>query len=193
MGIDINGWVEFRQPDTAEWGQCIDISLLIDRNYDAFGCLFGVQNYACFAPVAADRALPADISEHVKLDAAEMDGYAFGHSWIGWNELKVLDREEPALAPDERVHQYRYGPAGELIYEGKATWSEDLAALLTRQLDHTVPLDGQEWKNGDRVYRAERLKRRDALGEDWEVLCEMMAALAGRYGDEGVRLVVWFE
>ena len=53
MGIDISGAVECRpgfgflpDPDVA-WEYAIDLAqLTCSRNYDAFGCLFGVANYA---------------------------------------------------------------------------------------------------------------------------------------------------
>ena len=192
MGVDINGWVEFQQAGETTWNHCIDISLLIDRNYDAFGCLFGVQNYARFAPLAAERGLPLDCSDQVRHDTEEIGEYAFGHTWVGWSELHQLDPLEVALAPDERVHQYRFGAEGELVYEGKATWSRDLAALLTRRTDCEAPSDGQQWQVGDRVYRAERLTRGEVLGEDWHTLFELMATLANRYGPEHIRLVAWF-
>jgi len=52
---------------------------------------------------------------------------------------------------------------------------------------------GQEWEFEGVVYRAERLKRRETLGDDWQRLFRMMEALAEQYGDGGVRLVVWFD
>lgn len=206
MGTDINGWVEFRQAADGQWNHCIDISLLIDRNYDAFGCLFGVKNYARFAPLAAKRGLPADRSAQVAHDAAEMEGFAFGHTWIGWATLQAIDLDETALAADERVHQYRRDDQGNLLYEGKATWSRELAvagrrdltagrvsgAPLPRRPDKDASVEGQEWAIGDRIYRAERLRRRDALGDDWQTLFAMMAPLADHYGAANVRLIAWF-
>ena len=32
------------------------------RDYDSFGCLFGVMNFAGFEPVAAERGLPEDVA-----------------------------------------------------------------------------------------------------------------------------------
>ncbi len=192
MGTDIYGWVEFQDQDTGTWQHCIDISLLIDRDYDAFGCLFGVRNYACFRPIAANRGLPADVSTQVRFDTEEIGEYASDHTWVNLAELRAIDRDEVALGVDERVHQYRHAATGTLVYEGKATWSRDLAALLARH-DQTTPEEGAQWEIGNRVYRAERLRRGDALGEDWRLLIKMMEPLGERYGAEHVRLVVWFE
>jgi hypothetical protein len=54
---------------------------------------------------------------------------------------------------------------------------------------------GQEWHAEDVVFRAERLRRRDAVRStsDWHHVFAVMAALAHRYGDDGVRLIVWFD
>jgi hypothetical protein len=51
---------------------------------------------------------------------------------------------------------------------------------------------GQEWEIEGVVYRSEKLKRKDALSDEWRMLFKLMKALAGQYGDDGVRLVVWF-
>ena len=57
MGMDISGYVECRawhlheEGENAVWRAAIDLFFLnITRNYDAFGCLFGMRNYANFHP-----------------------------------------------------------------------------------------------------------------------------------------------
>jgi hypothetical protein len=65
VGVDISGVVEVRpwaaEPDLSsevEWEAAISLDYLnISRDYDAFGCLFGVMNYAGFRPVAPARGL----------------------------------------------------------------------------------------------------------------------------------------
>jgi hypothetical protein len=66
MGTDISGFLEYRAPQDDQeptWYTAHDLSSLYGgRHYDAFGCLFGVRNYANFRPLAACRGLPASIS-----------------------------------------------------------------------------------------------------------------------------------
>jgi hypothetical protein len=53
MGTDISGFIEcqaWKPPANSEravWRPAIDLFLLnTTRNYDVFGCLFGIRNYA---------------------------------------------------------------------------------------------------------------------------------------------------
>ncbi|WP_279581958.1 hypothetical protein [Fodinicola feengrottensis] len=189
--------------DETSWSAAINLSLLTTaRDYDAFGCLFGVRNYAKFGPIAADRGLPVDVSDVVRQDHAEsLEDMGFGDTWIGWDELKAVDWDEFAEAPDSRIHQYERGAAGELRMVEKAVWSRK----FTEVAGITGPVggygernwpDGTEWVDGTTVFRAERLRRRDALsldsGGDWQPLWDACALLASVHGDENVRLVVWF-
>ncbi|WP_327134715.1 hypothetical protein OG311_33190 [Streptomyces sp. NBC_01343] len=50
------------------------------------------------------------------------------------------------------------------------------------------------WPDGDRLFRIGRLTRRQAVeATDWGPVRDVMRTLAGVHGDEGVRLVVWFD
>lgn len=198
MGTDITGFVEVRPASGQTWGRVIDTALLVRRNYDMFGSLFGIENYANFAPLAAERGLPADITPLVRTVAEEFGDYAFGHSWVSWAELRAMDRDEVALAADSRVHEYQRGPAGELVYLGKAAWNRAFGehvgvGLLSSLVTPLVWEDGQEWEIEGHLFRAERLRRRDVITPDWEILFDLMARLAGAYGAADVRLVVWFD
>ena len=55
--------------------------------------------------------------------------------------------------------------------------------------------EGSEWLVGDTLYRAEKIRRRDAVPEDgeWKPVWTVMEALASQHGDDNVRLVVWFD
>lgn len=62
MGTDIHGAIECRPqfglPKPPAWACAMDLELIYaTRNYDAFGCLFGITNFAGFDPVAAGRGL----------------------------------------------------------------------------------------------------------------------------------------
>ncbi|EMF02184.1 hypothetical protein H340_01749, partial [Streptomyces mobaraensis NBRC 13819 = DSM 40847] len=52
-----------------------------------------------------------------------------------------------------------------------------------------------EWRAGPTRVSYRRFTRRDALGPGtgWEHVFAVMRALAGRFGDEHVRLVVYFD
>ncbi|WP_405999253.1 hypothetical protein [Streptomyces sp. NBC_00829] len=208
MGTDISGFVECRawRADEGErdlvWRAAADLFLLNDtRNYDAFGCLFGVRNFANFRPLAAERGRPVDASEEVRAELdrlAPWPDQAYGTTWITWAELEAVDWDEPAERPDSRIHQYRQTPDG-LRLVGKSGWSPEFARAvgLQQQLSGPRPTwpEGTEWLIGDTLYRSETLRRRDAVREDgeWKPVWDAMEALATEHGDDHVRLVVWFD
>jgi hypothetical protein len=180
------------------WLFAVDLSALsLGRDYDAFGCLFGVRNYAGFRPLAPKRGLPPDIAELTANDAGRFTE-KFGATWITWNELQSVDWDEPALHADVRLHQFRRLDDGTWRFETKASWSpvaEQLGITIEQGISGTkVFPEGSEWQIGDRLYRAERLTRRDAVPPDgdWAIVWTMMSALAERHGPDNVRLVVWF-
>ncbi|MFF3058179.1 hypothetical protein [Streptomyces sp. NPDC057909] len=54
--------------------------------------------------------------------------------------------------------------------------------------------EGTEWPDSDRLFRIGRLQRRHAVPDsDWGAVWSVMRTLANLHGDEGVRLVVWFD
>ncbi|MBW8481063.1 hypothetical protein [Actinomadura parmotrematis] len=202
MGTDIHGVLECRRPYGAEprpWLPAIDLGLLYgDRDYDAFGCLFGVRNYASFRPLAAYRGLPGDVSDAVREAAADED--AHGRTWISWAEVAAVDWDEPAEEADLRLHQYRPGPDGALAYQGKSLWSAGLAeaaGVSLRDVHGGVAWEeGREYTDGTTVFRAERMLRRHAVPPDgaWRAVWTVLEVLAGRGGSpDDARLVVWFD
>lgn len=174
MGTDIRGWVEVKEsyglPHHA-WHGTIVIPSLIPGAYDSFGCLFGVRNYAGFAPVAAGRGLPDDLSVEVKqeitglpyeeaffLSQAEViTGFAtsgdHNPSWLPLAAIRAIDPDEPAQAVDERVSKYRREADGTLTLVGTAAWSADFARASGVDLQRILRADlGQGerpvWKEG---------------------------------------------
>ncbi|MFF3577850.1 hypothetical protein [Streptomyces mirabilis] len=127
MGTDIHDGIEFRHPGTGTeyydgepWVAALDIWPLYDEtDYAAFGCLFGVRNYAGFQPLAPGRGLPVD-------------------------------------------------------------------SEATRRV---------EWTTDELCCAYEPLTVGAALGHEthWQHVFAVMKALAGRFGDDGVRLVVAFD
>ncbi|MCF2526796.1 hypothetical protein [Yinghuangia soli] len=208
MGIDITGYIERLTPyggndgDTPSWDSVIALSeLYLGRDYDAFGCLFGVANHARFRPVAAERGLPADTSSAVRAIYDRDRGYgaasAFSATWVGWPELRDIDWEEPAEGVDARVTEYVRTETG-LRPLGKAAWSRAVADSLGTGFGGSyadrLPREETEWTHGDMVFRTVLMRRRDAIpaGSEWQPVWDVMRALAQVHGDDGVRLVVWF-
>ncbi|MFI2114425.1 hypothetical protein ACH489_08150 [Streptomyces rubiginosohelvolus] len=205
MGTDISGFIEYRAPgDDQEpvWFGAHDLSPLNDdvRNYDAFGCLFGVRNYANFRPLAAGRGFPSDASAALSAQFAQLaewygeDGF-HSATWITWAEVKAVNWDEPAEKPDSRLHQYRQTPSG-LRMTGKASWSAEFAEAVGLERGHVREWpEGAEWLIGDTLYRSVTIRRRDAVTEtgEWRPVWEAMRGLAEQHGDDNVRLVVWFD
>ncbi len=211
MGWDICGAIECREQagQEAVWKQVADLYPLYQgRNYDSFGCLFGFCNYANFRPIAEGRGLPPDASSEVR---EYYEGYGeepAGASWVSWAEIKAIDWEEESEQPDSRIHRYERNEQGELIFTGKAAWDREFEELVNSQMLETeagtmasimgavlgmkpIRQEGQQWEKGNVVYRAEKLRRKDVC-DDWSGVFNAMEQYAATYGDDGVRLVVWF-
>ncbi|MGP3989862.1 hypothetical protein [Streptomyces sp. 3N207] len=173
------------------------------RDYCAFACLFGVRDFSGhWRPVAADRGLPADVSETARTEHASLGEEAFGATWIGWDEICAIDWDEPAIPRATSIARYRRQPDGTLELKHRYDWSRGFARAsgvdtLTVEPDRVGELwdEGTEWDVGTTVFRAERDRRRDAVPADgpWQPVWVVMRSLAGIHGDNNVRLTVWFE
>lgn len=190
MGADIHGQVECRpayrilDEDDAPWRPAIDLHLLYGgRDYDVFGCLFGVRNHAGFRPLAAGRGLPGDVSAEVRGEFVSGEGLFHSATWIGWPEAAAADWEEPAERADARVHEYAPVPGGGWELAGKSF--QDTGGRPV----------GAEWTRDGRRFRVARMTRREAVPPDgtWAPVWTVMRALAGVHGAANVRLVVWFD
>ncbi|MBU8860533.1 MULTISPECIES: hypothetical protein [unclassified Micromonospora] len=195
MGTDIAGGVEIRPHGPGAPWQLADVSLdALPRHYDAFGLLFGVRNHAGFEPVAPGRGLPDDAG--ADLLALLADG-GHDHTWVTWAQLASVDWSAQAPRVDDRIHEYELtsqGPrfVGKAGQHGRA-WRE----IAGEHADHrgsSYP-EGTEWRAAGRVWRVERLTHGDVLRADPQLraLLDRMRELTDRYGDDNVRLVVWFD
>ncbi|GGS74435.1 hypothetical protein GCM10010222_14290 [Streptomyces tanashiensis] len=200
---DINGFLEYRAAQDGQgsaWCAADDLASLYEGcSYDAFGCLFGVRNYANFRPLAPNRGLPADVSGSASVWSAQLTewyGVNGFHdtTWITWAEVKAVDWDEPAEKPDSRLHQYRRTPDG-LRFSGKSGWSREFAeAVGLRAGEAREWPEGSEWLVGDTLYRSVTIRRREAVPEiEWQPVWKAMETLAAQHGDDNVRLVVWFD
>ena len=205
MGTDISGVIECRPvfgypsqyASRKGWEFAIDLGQLYDtRDYDSFGCLFGVMNFAGFEPVAAERGFPEDMAQRTA-DLATRRACAFP-TWVNWAEIAAVDWSEPATRPDSRIHEYTRNEAGEWRMRGKAGQSPQFARLVGMtpvEAAATSWPDGSQWLDGDVRYRAETLTRAEAVQPDgaWQPVWSVMETLAGLHGPDHVRLVVWFD
>ncbi|MFF6777174.1 hypothetical protein ACFY8W_26980 [Streptomyces sp. NPDC012637] len=190
MGTDIRGFPECRSTyrtldvDDASRHAAISLDLLYGgRDYEAFGCLFGVRNHAGFRPLAGHRDLPPDAAAGTRAEFGLWGRDAHGASWIGWPELTRVDWSEPAERPDERADLYRRGADGDWVFSGKVF------------PDRPDRAEGETWERDGVLLRMGRMTRREAVPADgeWRPVWATMGALAEVHGDENVRLVVWFD
>lgn len=184
--MQIYGGVEFRLG--SDWLKLIEISSLLLKHSDLYACLFGVHNYAGYVPLFADRGFPSDCSESLRSEAAVYIDEVSHPSWVLWSELQRVDWEEAAIRRDERIHEF--------ILEGNEE------RFVTKWLNHpgresirdALNVNPESIIRADmRIFRRPVLKRIDCLeGTDFPLLMKLMGCLAERFGEDGVRMVVWF-
>ncbi|WP_449351739.1 hypothetical protein [Streptomyces shaanxiensis] len=207
MGTDIHGGIEFRHPhagtdyyDGEPWVTAMDLWPLYDEtDYAAFGLLFGVRNYVGFRPLAAGRGLPVDLSSEMRstLGSWGGQGEVDGASWINWAELASID---PATRPADFVGRVTWHkksqPAIRRSQLVSRPWpSAILSTVGEPPADPDSASERVEWTTDDLVCAYEPLTVGDVLGPTthWPHVFAVMKALAGRFGDDGVRLVVAFD
>ncbi|HWS33860.1 MAG TPA: hypothetical protein VN408_14105 [Actinoplanes sp.] len=206
MSTEIYGAIEVYRLEPHEdptdfepWIRALDLYPLYRGNdYFSFGCLFGVRNWAGWEPIAAGRGLPGDVSDAVRTEfetGAGIDSSIGGQTWVSWAELQALDM---TVTPQCRGVLQAWTAQGGCRYRRvDDEWPAGFVA------EHGVPPLGStpaeapygSWQVGDVRLRYHAPTRLDALGPDtgWEHVFAVMQALAGRFGDDGVRLVAWFD
>jgi hypothetical protein len=193
MGTDLVGWVELYSPHSEVWSNVLRIDALDNRNYELYEWLFGVKNrLRSVQPVAANRGAPPNPavgteSEYLT-DITRFPQEYFGLTWICWTEVKAIDWDAPL---DDRVLELRKNHLND-------SWQESWkSAFVQRDSDawNARPDDlspGKQWEYRESYYRIEHTTGRDLWRGGWDVLWDMIEALAAKYGSENVRLVVWF-
>lgn len=163
MATDIEGFIEQRPPTGASPWRAADALVPVlgrSRCYDAFGCLFGVRNYADFVPLFAGRGAPPDPSDAVRevleRPPRDEDDVRFGLSWFTLDELQAADLSERAQSPGEWIHHYER-VLGVERYRGKFTWASRVAHLIDRIHEEGRVEDGQD------VYCVRSMDRQEAL------------------------------
>ncbi len=212
MGTDIYGCIEIRDPNADEdwfewepWQRCMDLSPLYgERDYAAFALLFGVRNYQGWEPLAGQRGLPADVSAAMRADfegARRTDAATHSPTWVSWAELARADlAASPAGLRGVVLLRDRTGRgayAESRFWIGEQWDSEELLRRMGPQVGGLSPADLPfgEWSVGTTqvTYSGFTLGNAIGPGTGWEHVFAVMAALAGRFGDDGVRLVVYFD
>lgn len=219
MGTNITGWIEVR--GLSGWLLIAEISALVGRDYDMFASLFGVLNDLEFAPVAAGRGLPSDMSRDLRkkiVEGSEVTGpithevavrvfeskrSSYAPTWVTWTELQQVNWDDKSKKIDERSHRYVLEADGALRFDGFGPY---LYSFFPDDVDwRSVVTEGMSWsKESAReqhiredprsvIFIAEHMSRKLCLGEDWLMVFKIMEVLATNFGEEGVRLVVWFE
>lgn len=204
MGKDIDGFIEclcdYRDDEADSfWHATINLEhLKVPRNYDAFEALFGVCDNEQFVPVAPVRGLPVDASNRVR------DGYAASGgrsaSWVSWAEIGRVDWDEESARPDPYIHEYYRDPQGDWQFVQRHYSAPRRFVDLCGQSAHVAQQagghfpEGSRWIDRDRMFRVERLRRRDAVPDSqWGPVWTVMRTLADLHGEDEVRLVVWFD
>ncbi|MFD9373065.1 hypothetical protein ACFWA6_35950 [Streptomyces sp. NPDC060020] len=146
------------------------------------------------------RGLPAGVSQETLADFEPWSSDATGTSWITWAELAATDWNEAANEVDDCVHEYRRSQDGTWELHGRNTGLDRFAQLTGLADPHALYRAGRvypedtEWPDADRLFRVGRLRRKHAVPDsEWGAVWSVMRTLAGLHGDEGVRLVVWFD
>ncbi|MFJ9505505.1 hypothetical protein ACIRPZ_17065 [Streptomyces anulatus] len=137
------------------------------------------------------------MSKEVLADFEPWSEGLHGESWVCWAELAAADRDEGSNEFGGCVHKFRRSPDGGWKMHGRNSDLTGFAELSdARQLYSAGNIfpENAEWPDGDRLFRVGRLRRKDAVPDsEWDAVWSVMRMLANLHGDEGVRLVVWFD
>lgn len=171
MGCDIHGYLEIK----AESGWHPLKPIPRDRSYDSFGVLFGVRNYVGAIPIAPERGLPNDISRKVKKESDEWDSDGHSHTWLSVADVKNYDWEQKSI-------------------DGRVSTIDKMTGAEVGKASYTYLQDDLEEQKRQGVYLT-HLERRagEHLSPTWAEFLKEMKILAENYGDDGVRVVVWFD
>lgn len=201
--VEVNYYGNKERRDKERWKPAIaELSPFVGRSYDTFSCLFGVRDYVPFEPVAPQRGFPENVTDLVRdrawTDVGENGEYKSGFechdaTYVTLEELKNVDWDEESEGLDRRVAVV--DDDGD--YRFKAAYISGMKDLTDEQMQRLNNGENVEWgetDDGKRYLKRLRPTRRSVLSGAWEYLIfELMDKLGERFGDENVRLVVWFD
>ncbi|ADI09298.1 hypothetical protein SBI_06178 [Streptomyces bingchenggensis BCW-1] len=198
MGTYIDGVIETRTAGGA-WEMKLDLrDFDLGKARDARACLFGYGGIVGVErPLFDQRGWPEDACDEVPKECDELN---HSHSYATWAEIAAVDWDAPLSdgLDANRLGEWRPGPDGELVLDD-VVWAPievlDAAEELFGEdlFPSEWPPGGEAHLNGS-VYRPVVLTARMFVPPDgrWAPVWASMSALAAEYGDENVRLVVWF-
>lgn len=198
MGTFIDGVIEARTAG-GPWEMEVDLlGFDLGKQRDERDALFGYGGgLGVDRPLFDARGWPEDSCEEVPKRIDELN---HSHSYATWAEIAAVDWDAPICdRPDwNHVGEWRPGPDGELVLH-EVTW------VPAEVVDAAAKLFGEdlypgEWPPGGEVplngavYRPVVLTAGMIVPPDgrWGPVWASMRTLAAEYGDENVRLVVWF-
>lgn len=171
MGCNIHGYMEI----LTENGWYALKNLSSERDYDTYGILFGVRVYIDIPPVVETRGFPEDAYYKTKREYEAWEGDAHSPSWMNVKDLLAYDWDQTGM--DNRISEI-----------DKYTGKEKGKASYTHLQDRPEECE----KRGVYLKHLER-RAGDLLSNTWQEYIEEMKKLAEKYGEEGVRVVVWFD
>jgi hypothetical protein len=109
---------------------------------------------------------------------------------VSWPELRDLDM---TVRPAARgVLTVRPSPHETWQYRVDDHWPDHLVAQIAAS-----PVDTPfgTWQHGETLFEYQGVSRLDVLGPGtgWEHVFTVMRALTHRFGEDGVRIIAWFD
>lgn len=160
--------------------------------------LWGVRNNVAFNPAFPKRGFPEERSRGLKDKIDDWGGEEnlgaiefHSASYATVAELRALDWDEKAEARDRRytVLDENKEPTGT-----KFGWAKGWSDIINENEERLA--NGEAVPNDDGSHYIKRMKltRRRALSGSWEwFIFDLLDTYAEKYGEENVRLVVWFD
>ncbi|WP_328941412.1 hypothetical protein OG259_06960 [Streptomyces sp. NBC_00250] len=198
MGTHIDGVIETRTAG-GEWEMEVDLlDFDLWKQRDERECMFGYGGrLGVTRPLFDARGWPEDSCDEVPKESNELN---HSHSYATWAEIAAVDWDAPVcdVPAASEVGEWRPGPDGELVLHGVCLASAEVREAVKGLFGENLSPD--EWPPGGEVhlngavyrpviYTAGMIVPPDG---DWAPVWASMRTLAGEYGDENVRLVVWF-
>ena len=171
MGTDIHGWVEvYHDPFIQNgWGRCIDIENIVGRNYDMFGMLFGVRNFANWEPLADSRGFPSFVDRTIEKSLTGYDNITY----LWFHEIEAINWDEQSQNLNQRISEFDLN--------GNPTGMAFLDSSILSFTEREILRSGIPLKLNDVILKCVRKIRKECLSGDWELLFKLMRTLNERY------------
>lgn len=144
-----------------------------------FGCLFG-EKHVYFEPVVPYGHALEDASRQVIQD--DQFSHLGYEQYLTYKEIKNIKWDEESI--EDIPHVYVRDGFGELRLVKDYELSNSEYDKLNQE---------KVFEKDNLIYKLEKIKRVECMTLDWVRLFEFMRGFAERFGDENVRLVVWFD